>query len=176
MFGVSFPEGSEAARLYPSASGGSVPVLPTQLIEAAFEILLFVLMLVLYKRLKHHFLETYCIGYGVFRFSLEFLRGDDRGATGVYVTPSQFMSILLIVGGILVLLYHRGVIFKKLKKRMEQMRAERIEYGYNVDSNGVKALQELKKIFADGIITQEEFEATKKDILTGFVNNTKKSK
>lgn len=176
VLGISFPAGSEAARLYPSSSGGSVPVLPTQLIEAVFEFLLFVLMLVLYKRLKRHFLEAYCIGYGVFRFSLEFLRGDDRGSTGAFVTPSQFMSILLIVGGILVLLYHRDVIFKKLKKRMEQLRSERIEYGYDVDSNTVKALRDLKRICDDGIITQEEFEASKKDILTYFVNNTKKSK
>lgn len=168
IFGISFPEGSEAAKLYPSPSGGSLPVLPTQLMEAVFELLLFLLMLLLYRKLKRHFLETYCIGYGLFRFSLEFLRGDDRGATGVLVTPSQLMSVVLILAGVLLLLYHKNVLFKKLKTRMQQLRMERMECSQCADESVLNRFRELKKLYDEGIITFEEFESVKKDMLKVF--------
>lgn len=107
--GVCFPTGSPAAALYPNTltGTGSFPVLPTQLFEAAFELLLFLLMLLLYKRLSQHYLSLYLAAYGLFRFVLEFWRGDNRGATGLPLSPSQLMSILLVGWGV-VLLLHQG--------------------------------------------------------------------
>ena len=107
FWGVCFPSGSPAATQYPSPSGSSLPVLPTQLYEAVFEFLLFATMMLCYKILRHRFLEMYCIGYGTFRFFLEFFRGDDRGALGVLSSPSQIISILLISGGIAICLYKK---------------------------------------------------------------------
>ncbi len=105
-FGVCFPAGSYAAKQYPDlVNGGSLPVLPTQLFEAVFEILLFVLMLILYKKLKEHFLEIYCFSYGTFRFLLELLRGDKRGSVGFFLTPSQLLSLVLIGYGVLLIIY-----------------------------------------------------------------------
>lgn len=108
--GVCFPTGSPAAALYPNTltGSGSFPVLPTQLFEAVFELLLFLLMLLLYKRLCHHYLSLYLTAYGIFRFVLEFWRGDNRGATGLPISPSQLMSIVLVGWGVVLLLRHHG--------------------------------------------------------------------
>ena len=117
--GVVFPTGSPAALAYPNTltGQGSFPVLPTQLFEAVFEVLLFALLVIFYRRLRNYNLVIYLVAYGVFRFVLEFFRGDDRGGTGSFLTPSQLMSLVLLVFGVLLLLVQRGVIFKKLTKR-----------------------------------------------------------
>ncbi len=118
--GVRFPAGSAAARRFPEIADGkiigSLPVLPTQLFEAAFELALFFALCVLYKKRKRILAETYAFAYGAFRFILEFFRADNRGATGFFLSPSQVMSVILIVYGVLLLLYRRGVIFKKKTK------------------------------------------------------------
>lgn len=139
-------------------------VYPTQLFEAVFELVLFAVMLVFYKRLKGHFLETYCFSYGVFRFLLEFMRGDNRGATGFFLSPSQVMSILLIVAGVLLLLYHKGVIFKKLSKKMQAYRKESERYGIYMREDIANAVYALKGLYKDGVLTQEEYESYKKDL------------
>ncbi len=77
---------------------------PTQLYEAIFLFALFAvcLLLVLKWDFKHN-LSVYLIGYGIFRFCIEYLRGDDRGQfLGTAISPSQFWSILMVVGGIAV--------------------------------------------------------------------------
>ena len=163
--GVSFPEGSAAALQYPSESGGSLPVLPTQLFEAGFEILVFLFMIIGYKIFKHHFLEIYAFAYGVFRFALEFFRGDDRGATGFLLTPSQFMSILLIVAGSLCLLYKKGIVFKKLRAKMDSLAVQVSEGGVPLTLKSTRMLRELKQLCDDGVITEEEFNEKKKEIL-----------
>lgn len=123
-FGVVFPEGSPAANAYPNTFGGvgSFPVVPTQLFEAVFELLLFIAMLVFYKQLKGKNVCLYLVLYGTFRFILEFWRGDDRGSIGFYFSPSQFMSILLVVSGVLVWLFLKGKIFCGLAKKCENWR------------------------------------------------------
>ena len=57
------------------------PVHPTQLYEAAFLFVMFAicLYLVIKKDFKHN-LSIYLITYGIFRFFLEYLRDDHRGA------------------------------------------------------------------------------------------------
>ena len=81
-----------------------VKVYPTQLFEAIFLFLLFALCSILfYKRNFKYNLPLYMIGYGVFRFCIEFIRGDDRGAFILGMSPSQFWSIFLILGGIAVI-------------------------------------------------------------------------
>ena len=45
-------------------------------------------------------MAIYMAGYGVWRFFIEYLRGDDRGASIVkFLSPSQLTAILLIIGG-----------------------------------------------------------------------------
>lgn len=92
--GVLFPSGSLADSTY-----GQVPVHPTQLYEAVF---LSILWLILRKMPRVAF-PGYLIGYGLFRFINEFLRGDSRGRGFGLLTPSQFMSLVaIIIGGIYI--------------------------------------------------------------------------
>ncbi|MBR5364781.1 MAG: prolipoprotein diacylglyceryl transferase [Clostridia bacterium] len=82
--------------------------IPTQLYEAIF---LFILAAVLWRlvtRTRGIGPAVYFIAYGVFRFTLEFWRGDDRGKTVIdFLTPSQLVSVLLVISGITLLLMHR---------------------------------------------------------------------
>jgi len=68
---------------------------PTQLIEATF---LFCLSLYLIKSKldKSRLITIYFLSYGIFRFFIEGLRGDElRGQWGL-LTPSQWISIVLL--------------------------------------------------------------------------------
>lgn len=78
------------------------PVYPTQLYEAIFLFILFGIctFLLLKYNFKHN-MSVYLIAYGVFRFLIEFLRGDDRGTFIIPgISPSQFWSILMVVLGV----------------------------------------------------------------------------
>ena len=76
---------------------------PTQLYEAAFLFILFAVMLYLYlkKGFKHN-LSLYLLSYGIFRFLIEFIRGDDRGAFVGGISPSQFWALVMIVASVAV--------------------------------------------------------------------------
>ena len=45
-------------------------------------------------------MSLYLICYGIFRFSIEYLRGDHRGELVGGVSPSQFWSILMVFIGV----------------------------------------------------------------------------
>lgn len=165
VLGVRFPAESAAAMQYPSVDGASLPVVPTQLFEAVFDLLFFLIIILLFKRVKGHIFEMYAFAYGTFRFFIEFIRGDDRGGTGIFLSPSQVMSIVLIAGGILVLLYKREKIFKKLRERMKQYVTDRDNGTQLLGLSGTKLLRELKQLCDDGIITAEEFNEKKTEIL-----------
>ena len=84
--------------------------IPTQLFEAIFLFLISVVMIILY--FKFHFkynMGVYLIGYGVWRFLIEFIRGDvvERGKFVPGLTPSQFWAILMVIGGIAFFFIYR---------------------------------------------------------------------
>jgi phosphatidylglycerol:prolipoprotein diacylglycerol transferase len=105
VFGIDFPNGHSVGA-----------VLPTQLYEAGF---LFLLACVIHacKPFKNREFATYLTAYGVFRFLLEFLRGDDRGALlgfftlhgNVYPSPSQYLSAAMVAIGV-------GILIRKKKR------------------------------------------------------------
>ncbi len=68
--------------------------LPTQLFEAAAIALCALLLATLLKKRKF---MNYLILYPVCRFVIEFWRGDDRGSTGFFLSPSQLVSLLILV-------------------------------------------------------------------------------
>ena len=74
---------------------------PTQLYEAIFLFAIFAICYLLYWK-KHfkHTMSLYLVCYGIFRFSLEYLRGDHRGELVDGISPSQFWSILMVVIGV----------------------------------------------------------------------------
>ena len=84
----------------------TVRVIPTQLIESGANLLLFIALVLFTIRRRRGFttLFVYIIAYGVERFLLEFLRGDEiRGIFGWFST-SQWISIGLIVIGVVGLI------------------------------------------------------------------------
>ena len=79
-------------------------VVPVQLFEAIYLIGLSVVFLLLFKRGKKYLMPAYMMAYALWRFVAEILRNDYRGETVVdFLTPSQFVSVLLLAGGLLLL-------------------------------------------------------------------------
>ena len=75
-------------------------VVPVQLFEAVVLLALSVLFLLLFKKGKRYLLPSYMMVYACWRFAAELMRDDYRGATVVdFLTPSQLISVLLLVGG-----------------------------------------------------------------------------
>ena len=139
-------------------------VYPTQLFEAAFEFAFFGVCVAFYKKLREHFLEGYLFGYGVFRFLLEFMRGDDRGGLGIFLSPSQVICLLMLIAGVLLILYRKGMIFKTLYKKAAAWRAESEKYGVYLREDVAVALKKLKGLQQDGLLTSEEYESYKKQL------------
>ena len=82
------------------------PVYPTQLYEAIFLFIFFAVLcyLALKVNTKGNLnMGIYCNGYGIFRFLIEFLRGDDRGKLFNLLSPSQFWSIVMIIIGVFLI-------------------------------------------------------------------------
>ena len=70
-------------------------VYPTQLFEAIFLFILSAILFILAIKKKWiHNLALYLFSYGIFRFLLEFLRGDDRGGFLLGLSPSQMFSVI----------------------------------------------------------------------------------
>ena len=99
---VTFPAGSPS---WFEHGRRLVPVLPTQLFEAAALLALFALLQLLYRKFpvggKSHGLVVgaYLMGYAVIRFAIEYLRGDPRAAIGP-LSISQTISIAMFaIGG-----------------------------------------------------------------------------
>lgn len=90
-FGVVFPDGCLAPA--------GVKLIPTQLISAAFDIAMAVLLILITRKVKYRGMISgiYLMMYGVGRFIIEIFRNDvDRGMIGALST-SQFISIFMVV-------------------------------------------------------------------------------
>ena len=76
---------------------------PTQIYEFLVELANFFLLawLIRHKKFDGQVIGTYFFVYGVARFFLEFLRGDEgRGPFfGTWMTTTQFIAILMVLGG-----------------------------------------------------------------------------
>lgn len=101
-----------------------VNVIPTQLFEMAFLAVLAGAMAFLYFKYKFNYnFSVYCIGYGIFRFVIEYFRADDRGEFIGSVTPSQFWGIVMVIIGI-AYIFAQYYFFSKLMKHPENAKAE----------------------------------------------------
>ncbi|MCD8206212.1 MAG: prolipoprotein diacylglyceryl transferase [Clostridia bacterium] len=113
-------------------------VVPTATIEGLFLVILTIVMLILYFRLHFKYnMTVYCIAYGVFRFLIDYVRGDDRGTfIPGFATPSQFWAIVMVVLGIAYFFFakyflnkfmmhpERGPSQKEIREAEERMRDE----------------------------------------------------
>lgn len=93
--------------------------LPVQLMESAFNFLLFAVLLIVFLREKKEerrgrMVYWYLVAYATFRFIIEFFRGDAvRGGFGV-LSFSQVVSILILEGVVLFLLLKKFGVLKPL--------------------------------------------------------------
>ncbi len=88
-------------------------VVPTQLFEAIYLLLLFALLVWCFRRAKGYNLPIYMIAYGIWRFVLEYMRDDERGKTFIsFLTPSQLTAVLMILGGAAII-----AVIATLRKR-----------------------------------------------------------
>lgn len=88
--------------LYPSLN--DVNRLPIQLIEAGLNLILFFVLLAVYKKKKfpHRMIIVYFFTYPVIRFCDEFFRGDEIRGFFMGLSTSQIISILLFTFAIIV--------------------------------------------------------------------------
>ena len=85
---------------------------PTQLYESLFLFVTFgVLSWLYFKKDCNITVQIYLIAYGVWRIIIEIFRTDARGAMVLGLAPSQWQSIVFIVGGIALLVFY---ILKKI--------------------------------------------------------------
>ena len=91
FIGVLFPPDSPAGYL-------GVKLIPVQLISSFFLFLLFLVLLRLkqHKKFDGQITLYYIFLYSIFRFIIEFFRGDPRGMI-FSLSTSQFISLILIV-------------------------------------------------------------------------------
>lgn len=94
--------------------GGDLPRHPSQLYEAVLEgPLLFAFLWWLRLKTTRHgmVLGAFVVGYGVFRFAIEFFREPDPqlGFVVVGLTMGQLLCLVMILGGVGLMIYLRGV-------------------------------------------------------------------
>lgn len=92
---------------------------PLQLFESLFLFALAALLFTLLLRFKFEYnASLYLILYGIWRFIIEFFRSDDRGASGVgTLSPSQLLSIVLVIFAVAYSLFYRFYLKKRLERR-----------------------------------------------------------
>ena len=92
------------------------PVYPTQLFEALFLFILFaVLFIIAIKKQTKYTMCLYLVCYGIWRFLIEFIRGDERGYMLFNLAPSQWLSIVAIILAIILF-----ILFKKFDAKEKQ--------------------------------------------------------
>jgi len=93
------------------SAGGNFLRHPSQIYEAFFEgIVLFVFLFFLRNRkeLGGHFLEIYILGYGIFRFFIEFFRQPDSQIGFVLgLTLCQILSLAMILSAFLIFIFRK---------------------------------------------------------------------
>lgn len=94
-----------------------VKVVPLQLYEMAFLLVLGAVMALLYFKFKLNYnFGVYAVAYGIWRFIIEFYRGDDRGSfLGTLLSPSQIWSIVMVIVGIGYFFLQYFVLSKHMK-------------------------------------------------------------
>jgi phosphatidylglycerol:prolipoprotein diacylglycerol transferase len=102
VFYPDYPAGYPINVVAPS----HVPLLAVPLMETIFLAILSLVLSVVFLRSRKRGLTAsiYLIAYGVWRFTIEFWRGDAiRGTYGIFTT-SQYVSLLLIVCGLAIII------------------------------------------------------------------------
>ena len=97
---------------------------PVQLFESLFLFALYaILVFLIVKKRFRNTTTVYLIGYGVWRFIIEFFRADsERGSSGIKgLYPSQLTAIILVIVGIIWLFLYE----KKLKSYFDGLKEQK---------------------------------------------------
>ena len=71
---------------------------PTQIIESGFNLVLFLAIYLLQKKFeKANWMRIYLISYAIFRFIIEFTRGDELRGFFFGLSTSQILSIVILI-------------------------------------------------------------------------------
>ncbi|MBW8860993.1 MAG: prolipoprotein diacylglyceryl transferase [Acidobacteria bacterium] len=103
-WGITFSDPFAAANV---GTPLGVPLHPTQIYEAGAEAIILGILLATERKGRPYPGRTfwlYMLLYAISRFVIEFFRGDERGAVGMFST-SQFISILLAPLAVVMLVY-----------------------------------------------------------------------
>src|SRR6266542_5494796 len=114
-WGITFTDAFAASNV---GTPLGVPLHPTQLYEAGAELLILGTLLWTERKGRPFAGRTfwlYMLLYAISRFIIEFYRGDDRGAVGIFST-SQFISIVLAPLAIVMLVYLSRVVTPEPKR------------------------------------------------------------
>ena len=114
-WGITFTDPFAAANV---GTPLGVPLHPTQLYEAGAELVILAVLLATERKGRPFAGRTfwlYMLLYAVSRFFIEFFRGDERGAVGVFST-SQFISVLLAPLAVVMLVYLARVVAPEPKR------------------------------------------------------------
>jgi phosphatidylglycerol:prolipoprotein diacylglycerol transferase len=100
-FTFPYPAESEAAMRY----GKDATFFPIQLVEAAGNIIIFLILLVLFRKYKKGIpMSVYIILYAMLRIANEYLRGDNAKIFGLF-TIAQFIGMALLIIGVYSFVY-----------------------------------------------------------------------
>lgn len=117
-------------------------VLPTQLFEAIFLFIMCAVALSLINKKLSYNVPLYMLSYSVFRFTLEFFRGDNRGGFIPGLSPTQFWCILMFLGGAALLT--SMLLYKFKKDKLPKVLAKIAEGFDNVYKNKESNLKTQK--------------------------------
>ena len=98
--------------------------IPIPLYESIFLFILSAVMIVLlFKFHSKDNMAVYLVSYGIWRFIIEFFRADNRGGKIIGLYPSQFWSILMIIGGIAMFFIYR-YFDNKIESKQKETQSE----------------------------------------------------
>ena len=85
-------------------------VVPTQLFETIFLLAVLCYLIARIKDKQTYCLQIYMCVYGVWRFIIEYMRADYRGATFIdTLTPSQLTAVVMVLGGIALIFLQKSI-------------------------------------------------------------------
>ena len=153
---------------------GYTKVVPTQLFEAIFLFALFAICLILFlkKDFKHN-MSVYLIGYGIWRFFIEFVRADDRGQLVAGISPSQFWSILMVVIGIGLIFLMNFLTEKRKQELALAGETQALEKAIAQPEQGVETCQTVETDGAE-LPMQSDLEREKTEDKTEKLEDTEK--
>ncbi len=133
-WGVQFPKGTSPYRnhltkeIITRDDLYSAPVHPVQLYETAGNIILFVVLMIIYKKHKHTGVVTlsYLMAYGGMRFFTEMFRGESKRPVFEMLTVSQTVALGLFLFSVITYFICSKTVWKKTPLPEAEAQAEAV--------------------------------------------------